>query len=76
MEKGQFILKGDLEIEGDCWLWWQVILNELHFALIRDLAGLQADLPFTSLALHLEEHSDAVLPVIMADTQLWYPQCL
>lgn len=52
-------------MEGDCWLWWQLILTELHFSLIRDLVGLKADLPSTSIAFCLEEHNDAVIPVIM-----------
>lgn len=65
MEKGLFSLKGVLEMEGDCWLWWQMILTELHCALIRDLLGLKDDLPFTSITLHLEEHNDAVIPIIL-----------
>lgn len=47
-----------------------MILTELHFALIGDLVGLKADLPFTSIALCLEEHNDVVIPVIMVVIQL------
>lgn len=74
MENGQFSLKRHLEMEGGCWLWRQMILTELHFALLRDLVGLKADLPFTSITLCLEEHNDAVIPVTMVGIQLWYSQ--
>lgn len=76
MGKRQFFLKGDIEKEGGCWLWWQMILTEARFALIRDLVGLKANLPFTSIALHLEEHNDALIQVIMVGIQLWYNQSL
>mgnify|MGYP001854346835 CR=1 FL=1 len=58
-------------IYGD--IWGQMILSELDFALARDLVSLKAYLP---VALHLEKHRDALIPVAMLGILLWYRQSL